>query len=247
MRPAAGSTKQITDALAPVVTFDGPSGSGKGTLSRAVAAQLGWHLLDSGALYRLTALCAQRKSLDPGCAQDVSEVAGLAGDMDIEFRVSNAGEGQRTLLFGEDVSKVIRTEAVGNLASYFAAEPQVRTQLLTLQKAFRRLPGLVADGRDMGTVVFANAQLKIFVTASARARARRRYTQLLHAGVDAKLDEIYSEIMARDARDAARRHSPLKPAGDAVVLDTTEHTVDETLAHISRLLQEQGLGVDHSS
>lgn len=227
-----------------VITFDGPSGSGKGTLSRAVAANLGWHLLDSGALYRLVALCAQRENLDPESADDVSKAAELAGAMEIEFSVSNAGEDQRTLLFGEDVSRAIRTESVGNLASHFAAEPAIRAQLLILQKAFRRLPGLVADGRDMGTVVFADAQLKIFVTASARERAERRYAQLSQAGVDARLETIYSEITARDARDAERRHSPLKPADEAVVLDTTERTVDETLARINQLLHDHGLAVE---
>lgn len=224
-----------------VITFDGPSGSGKGTLSRALAAQLGWHLLDSGALYRLVALSAQRVGLDPEREADVARAAEIAGEMDIEFRVDDGGDSQVTLLSGEDVTQAIRSEDVGNLASYFAAAPAVREQLLHLQRNFREAPGLVADGRDMGTVVFADAQLKIYVTASAQERADRRHAQLSQAGVSAKIDRIYREILARDDRDAARTHSPLKPAEDAVVLDTTEMDVDTTLARINDLLKARGL------
>ena len=226
---------------APVITFDGPSGSGKGTLSRAVAAQLGWRLLDSGALYRLVALSAQREHLDPAREEDIARSAELAGQMDIEFRVVDAGESQQTLLSGEDVSTAIRAEEIGNLASHFAGAAAVRSQLLLLQRRFREHPGLVADGRDMGTVVFADAELKVYVTASAQERAQRRLEQLSQAGVDAKIDRIYREIIARDERDAARTHSPLKPAEDAVVIDTTEMDVDATLARINVLLQERGL------
>lgn len=239
-------TANHTDAMAPVITFDGPSGSGKGTLSRAVAANLGWHLLDSGALYRLVALSAHRDNLDPQNRAHVDRAADLAGAMNIQFLVAADGNSQQTLLAGEDVSRAIRSEAVGNLASYFAAEPKIRSQLLKLQQAFRQSPGLVADGRDMGTVVFKDAHTKIFVTASARERAERRCAQLSQNGMDVKIDKIYREILARDERDAERRHSPLKPAEDAVVLDTTEHTVDETLAHINRLLQDKGLALQDS-
>lgn len=228
-------------AGSPVISFDGPSGSGKGTLSRAVAVKLGWHLLDSGALYRLVALCAQRRGLDPEREQDMADAAQLAGTMEIEFRVGKAGQAHQTLLFGEDVSTAIRSEEIGNLASYFAVSPGVRAELLLLQRKFRQPPGLVADGRDMGTVVFQDAALKIYVTASAQERAKRRYTQLLEAGVGAKIDRIYCEILARDERDEARTHSPLKPAEDAVVIDTTDLDIDETLARINNLLLQKGL------
>ncbi len=224
-----------------VITFDGPSGSGKGTLSRVVASQLGWHLLDSGALYRLVALSAKRENLDPEQAEDMARAAELAGRMEIEFRVNDAAESHQTFLFGEDVSTAIRSEEIGNLASYFAISPAVRAQLLRLQRKFRQPPGMVADGRDMGTVVFQDAILKIYVTASARERAERRHTQLSQAGVDAKIDRIYCEILARDERDEARTHSPLKPAEDAVVIDTTELDVDATLARINDLLEDRGL------
>lgn len=225
----------------PVISFDGPSGSGKGTLSRAVAVKLGWHLLDSGALYRLVALSAQRENLDPERDQDMAHAAQLAGAMEIEFRVGEAGQSHQTLLFGEDVSTAIRREEIGNLASYFAVSPAVRAQLFLLQRKFRQAPGLVADGRDMGTVVFQDAALKIYVTASAHERAQRRHVQLLEAGVSAKIDRIYCEILARDERDEARIHSPLKPAEDAVVIDTTELNIDATLARINNLLLQKGL------
>jgi len=229
------------DKSAPVITFDGPSGSGKGTLSRSVAAKLGMHLLDSGALYRLLALSAHRENLNPEREEDIAIAAQMAGQMDIEFRVVDSGDSHLTLLSGEDVSTAIRAEEIGNLASYFAAEPAIRKELLALQRQFRKSPGLVADGRDMGTVVFTDAQLKIYVTASAQERAQRRLEQLSQSGVDAKIDKIYCEIVARDERDESRTHSPLKPADDAVVIDTTELDVDATLARIDILLQEKGL------
>lgn len=235
------SSNDLANRPAAVITFDGPSGSGKGTLSRAIAAQLGWHLLDSGALYRLVALSAMRQGLDPERPQDVEKTARLAGQMDIEFRVLDAGSSQITLLSGEDVSRTIREEAVGNLASQFAAAPSIRKQLLHLQHGFRTAPGLVADGRDMGTAVFPDAQLKIYVTADARERAQRRLAQLSQAGVGASIDRIYREILERDARDQAREHSPLKPAVDAVVLDTTGLDVAATLARINDLLKSKGL------
>lgn len=233
-------TSHDTGAPAPVITFDGPSGSGKGTLSRALAAELGWHLLDSGALYRLVALAARRGSLAPGRRADVARAADLARALDVAFRVTEDG-GERVLLTGEDVTAAIRDEAVGGLASHFAAEPVVRQALLALQRDFRVPPGLVADGRDMGTVVFPDAELKLFVTASAAERARRRHAQLSASGAGANIDQIYKEIVARDERDAARAHSPLKPASDAVVLDTTGEDVARTLDRVRIHVRDAGL------
>jgi len=222
----------------PVVTFDGPSGSGKGTLSRALALDLGWHLLDSGALYRLVALAAGRESLDPDNKAHVTKAAELARRMDVRFLPLDDG-GERVELAGEEVTRAIRSESVGELASYFAAKPAVREGLLALQRHFRQPPGLVADGRDMGTVVFPDARLKLYVTASAQERARRRHEQLLVAGSDAKLDRIYREILARDARDRERPHSPLRPAVDAIELDTTELSIEQTMAKVRDLVRER--------
>lgn len=226
---------------APVITFDGPSGSGKGTLSRVLAAELGWHLLDSGALYRLIALAAQRESLSPDKPEDVTRAAELAAGLEVEFLVVDGGAGERIMLAGEDVTGAIRDETVGGLASYFAAEPEIRRALLGLQRGFRSPPGLIADGRDMGTVVFPEAELKLFVTAGAGERARRRHAQLSASGASANIDRIYREIVARDERDAERAHSPLKPAPDAVVLDTTNEAVAETLDRVRALVHDAGL------
>lgn len=229
---------------APVVTFDGPGGSGKGTLSRALAAELGWHLLDSGALYRLVALAARRESLSPERPADVTRAAELARGLDVQFRVTGLGAdaGEQVLWAGKDVGAELRDEEVAGLASYFAAEPEVREALLALQRGLRKPPGLVADGRDMGTVVFPDAELKLFVTAGPRERARRRYAQLSASGADANIDRLYKEIVARDERDAVRVHSPLKPAPDAVVLDTTDEDVAETLNRVRAHVREAGLG-----
>lgn len=225
-----------------MITFDGPSGSGKGTLSRALAAELGWHLLDSGALYRLVALAARREDLSPDSPEDIARAAVLASGLEVEFRVVDGGAGENILLAGEDVTNAIRDETVGGLASHFAAEPEIRRALLDLQRGFREPPGLVADGRDMGTVVFPEAELKLFVVASAEERARRRHAQLSASGAGANIDRIYKEIVARDERDAARAHSPLKPAPDAVVLDTTDEAVADTLGRIRALVRDTGLG-----
>lgn len=226
-----------------MIAFDGPGGSGKGTLSRALAAELGWHLLDSGALYRLVALAARRESLSPQRPADVSRAAELARGLDVRFRVTGDGAdaGEQVLLAGEDVSAALRDEEVGGLASYFAAEPEVREALLTLQRGFRAPPGLVADGRDMGTVVFPDAELKLFVTASPEERARRRHAQLSASGASANIDRIYRGIVARDGRDAARAHSPLKPAADAVALDTTGEEVGQTLDRVRAQMRAAGL------
>lgn len=220
----------------PVLTVDGPGGAGKGTISRLVAERLGWHLLDSGALYRLTALAASRHGV---ALDDEVGLAGVAAGLDVVFLAE--GETTRVLLEGEDATTAIRTEQVGDAASQVAALPAVRQALLQRQRDFCQPPGLVADGRDMGTVVFTDAPLKIFLTASAEERARRRQLQLRESGVDASLSSLLKEIQARDARDMQRSVAPLKPASDAITLDTTRLTIPEVVDRLTELLTERGL------
>ncbi|HSH48651.1 MAG TPA: (d)CMP kinase [Halomonas sp.] len=221
---------------APVVTVDGPGGAGKGTISRLVALRLGWHLLDSGALYRLTALAASRHGV---ALDDEPGVARVAAGLDVTFQAD--ADAPRVLLEGEDASAAIRTEQVGDAASRVAALPAVRKALLTRQRDFRRAPGLVADGRDMGTVVFPDAPLKIFLTASAEERARRRHLQLREAGVDANLASLLKDIQARDARDTQRSVAPLVAAVDAIVVDTTHLKIPEVVDRLTDLLANRGL------
>ncbi len=206
---------------APVIAIDGPSGVGKGTLCQALAQHLGWHLLDSGSLYRLTALAAQKHDVP---LDDETRLAALAASLDVRFETLPDQETQ-VLLEGEDVTAAIRSEACGNAASRVAALPAVRAALLQRQRDFRRPPGLVADGRDMGTVVFPDAPVKIFLTASPTARAIRRYNQLREKGISVSLAALAKEIAERDARDAGRAIAPLRPASDAHVLDTTELSI----------------------
>ena len=221
-------------SVAPVLTIDGPSGSGKGSICQLVAKKLGWHLLDSGALYRLTALAASRKGID---LQDESAVAECASALDIEFKASNFGEPVKVMLQGEDVSKELRTETCGNNASIVAALPQVRAALLQRQRDFRMAPGLVADGRDMGTVVFPDAPVKVFMIASAEARAERRFKQLKAQGEDVRIATLLRELEERDARDMGRANAPLKPADDAITLDTTDLSIEEVLAQVMALIE----------
>ncbi|MEJ2344414.1 MAG: (d)CMP kinase [Gammaproteobacteria bacterium] len=217
----------------PVLAIDGPSGSGKGTISRLVAARLGWHLLDSGALYRLVGLAAETHAID---LEQEDALVTLAGHLDAQF-TGEADQDTRVLLEGDDVTDAIRSEACGAAASRIAALPQVREALLARQRAFREPPGLVADGRDMGTVVFPDADLKVYLTASAEERARRRYKQLKQKGLDVSLSALSREIAERDQRDASRPVAPLKPAADAITVDTTGVDVDSVVQRVLALAQ----------
>ena len=207
----------------PVITIDGPSGSGKGTIARRVARALQWNLLDSGALYRLVALVAARSG-QTGAAEE--DLAVIAAALEVRFDADAAGE-ERVWLGDSDVSAELRTEECGRLASHVAALPKVRAALLGLQKGFRTAPGLVADGRDMGTTIFPDALLKVFLTASAGERAKRRYKQLKDKGIDVSLPALSRDIEDRDRRDSKRSVAPLRPAEDARVLDSSNQTIDE--------------------
>ena len=215
----------------PVITIDGPSGSGKGTISRAVAGSLGWGLLDSGALYRLTALAARRASVS---LSDAAALGRLAQRFNIRFGSGESG-GEAVWLDGEDVTRAIRTEEAGNDASKVAALAPVRAALLERQRQFAVPPGLVADGRDMGTVVFPEARVKIFLTASPAERALRRYKQLKEKGVTANLAALSLEIAERDERDSTRSASPLVASADATMLDTTGMSVDDVIERVLRI------------
>ena len=218
----------------PVITIDGPTASGKGTITQLLAKRLGWHILDSGALYRLVALAADKHGVNYGNAEALEAIA---AHLDVEFILDEAGGGVLPLLEGEDVGLELRTEQCGNGASKVAALPVVRTALLARQRAFREPPGLVADGRDMGTVVFPDAMLKIFLTASAEERARRRYKQLMEKGLDVNMRALLDDIAERDARDRERTTSPLVPAADAIQLDTSEMGINEVVEHLWSLYQ----------
>jgi cytidylate kinase len=214
---------------APVITIDGPSGSGKGTIAGLLAKRLGWNLLDSGALYRLLAFAARNHGVD---LSNEASLKLLAAHLDVQFIAAAEGQPQKIILEGDDVSRAIRNEDVAAGASQVAALPTVREALLQRQRAFQEAPGLVADGRDMGTVVFPDSPLKIFLTASAEERARRRYLQLKAKGDDVSLSSLLDEIRARDERDTQRAVAPLKPAADAIQLDSTELSIDQVLERI---------------
>lgn len=212
---------------APVITIDGPSGSGKGTISQLVAQRLSWHLLDSGALYRTLALAALQRHSDLG---DEAALSALAAQLDVRFLASNPGDASTVMLDGEAVTGRIRDEKIGDAASLVAAYPAVRRALLARQRAFQQQPGLVADGRDMGSTVFPAAQLKIFLTASAEVRAERRYKQLITKGQGVNLRALLEDIMARDERDRTRSASPLRPAEDAIIVDSSAMDIEQVLA-----------------
>ena len=206
-----------------VVTIDGPSGSGKGTIARLLADRLGWHCLDSGALYRLVGVAADRAGVS---LDDPAALAAVARDLPVEFA------GDRVLLDGEDVGTLIRTEQAGSLASRVAAVPAVRDALLDWQRGYAREPGLVADGRDMGTVVFPDAQVKVFLTASAEERAHRRHKQLLEKGLTANLSNLVAEIRERDERDRNRAVAPLKAPAAALEIESTALSIEEVLGRV---------------
>jgi cytidylate kinase len=227
---------QTPDLSAPVITIDGPSASGKGTISALVARALGWQMLDSGALYRLVAYAALKRSVP---LNDVEQLQRIAGDLDVRFEAGVNSQETTIYLDDENVTTAIRGEDCGNAASTVAAIPGVRTALLDRQRAFQQQPGLVADGRDMGTVVFPAAVLKIFLTASAEERAKRRYKQLMEKGVSVNLADLFNEIAERDQRDSQRAAAPLKPAEDAVELDTTQMTIPAVVDHILSLYRDR--------
>ncbi len=223
--------------MSAVICVDGPSGVGKGTLSLMLAEQLGWHFLDSGALYRISALAALRHGI---AFDDEAALGELALNLDVRFAPVPGAE-PRVLLEGDDVTSEIRTEQAGNAASKVAAIPAVRAALLERQRAFAKQPGLVADGRDMGTTVFPGAPLKLFLTASAEVRGERRYKQLKDKGLDVNLTSLVAEIAERDERDASRSVSPLRPADDALVIDTSSLTIDAVFAKAIAAVEKAGL------
>jgi cytidylate kinase len=211
----------------PVIAIDGPTGSGKGTIGRLLAAKLNWHFLDSGILYRVLALVALRNNVSH---DDVSALRSLANNLKVEI-LQEAGQPEKVIFKdkGEDITDIIRDENCGTYASQIAVLPEVRSALLDCLQSFRKAPGLIADGRDMGTVVFPDANLKIFLTAKPEKRAFRRWQQLQSRNINVNLREVVADLIARDARDAGRSVAPLKPAWDAEIVDTTELSIDEVV------------------
>lgn len=223
---------------APVITIDGPSGSGKGTICQLLAKDLGWHLLDSGALYRIVGLAAERKGV---AFDDELALAELAANLDVEFRPGESGEPAAVLLEGQDISGEVRSETSGALASKVAVHNAVRDALKGLQQSFAEAPGLVADGRDMGTVIFTDAPLKIYLIASAEERAERRYKQLISKGESVNLAALLEDIQQRDERDMNRPVAPLKPAADAIVIDSTATAIEDVLKQVLGLVSSRAI------
>ena len=220
-----------------IITIDGPSGSGKGTLAAKLAAHYQFHLLDSGALYRLLGLSLHKADLLESLSNELSKCIEIATNLDIKFQ--STATGTQVMLDREDVSQTIRTERVGEYASKVAAIPELRTALLARQRAFAQAPGLVADGRDMATSIFPEAQAKIYLTASAESRAQRRVKQLQGMGLDAKINDILANIEARDKRDMEREVAPLKPAVDAYIIDSSDLNIDEVFQLMTRYVDQQ--------
>ena len=224
----------------PVITVDGPSGTGKGTVCSHLANWLGWNFLDSGALYRILAVAAEKHHLDRNNGPVIAE---LVKSLDVVFHRPLPGKDVTVIFEGGDISQEIRTEECGNSASQMAALPEVRSALLERQREFRQQPGLIADGRDMGTVVFVDAPLKIYLVASAEERGKRRYKQLKQKGFGVNLPRLTADIAERDARDSQRTISPLKPADDAIVVDTTTLEISEVIKRIENLVRKTLPGV----
>jgi CMP/dCMP kinase len=216
----------------PVICIDGPSGTGKGTIAHLLAKELGWHILDSGALYRIVAVCAQEKEI---LSSNINGLCDIAESMEVDFSSQFDGSIE---VNGDEISDRVRLEETGESASHIAVIPALRQVLFDRQQAFRQAPGLVADGRDMGTVVFQDSQLKFFLTASAEERAQRRYKQLINKGVNVNLRALLGDIEARDERDSNRSASPLVPAADAIVIDTTTLSIDQVLEAVLEKVQE---------
>ena len=220
-----------------IITIDGPSGSGKGTLAAKIAAHYQFHLLDSGALYRLLGLSLHQQDLLDALSSELSKCVEIAKHLDIQFLSS--AQGTQVLLNGEDVSQTIRTERIGEFASKVATIPELRAALVDRQHAFAQAPGLVADGRDMATTIFPEAQAKIYLTASAQSRAERRVKQLQGMGLDAKINDILANIEARDKRDMEREVAPLRPAADAYIIDSSELNIDEVFQLMTAYIDKQ--------
>lgn len=219
----------------PVITVDGPSGTGKGTICSHLANWLDWNFLDSGALYRILAVAAEKYQLE---LANEAGIANVAETLDVVFQRPKSGNDVTVVYEGTDISQQIRTEECGNAASHIAVLPKVRSALLERQRHFRQAPGLIADGRDMGTVVFADAPLKIYLIASAEERAKRRYKQLKQKGFSVNLPRLTADIAERDTRDSQRSTSPLKPADDAIVIDTTSMDSSAVIQQIEQLVQD---------
>ncbi|AMP89931.2 TPA: (d)CMP kinase [Legionella pneumophila] len=219
----------------PVITLDGPSGTGKGTICHLIAKKLRWNMLDSGAIYRVLAYAARKNNIEPN---EIKKLTDLARSLNLRFESSTDNE-TKVILDDENVSQQIRSEQCGQDASQIAVIPEVRTALLERQRNFAQFPGLVTDGRDMGTVVFPNAILKVYLYASAEERANRRYLQLQDSGINVSLAQVVEELAKRDARDTARTHAPLKPAEDAVLIDTTGLTIVQVFNIVLKLIDER--------
>lgn len=223
----------ITDLNTPVITIDGPTASGKGTVAALVADKLGYHYLDSGAIYRVLAVAVAQQALDPDTPANLATIIPMAASLPVQF------QGEQVMLNGMDVTDAIRTEQAGVMASRLAVVPEIRTGLLQRQRDFHQTPGLVADGRDMGSVVFPDAVLKVFLTASAQVRAERRVRQIENRGQQADFQAIFNDLMARDKRDSERAVAPLKPCDDALVLDCSSMPIDQVVATILNWARER--------